>query len=192
MKKLMIALAAVAMATVASAATVKWNANGISEMGTSTLAGSSYAAYFVNSATLSRADMLATYYDTDKAQLDLSFLATTSAASGYSAPLRDNPSTGAGTGVTQGGTLTTSAGSSEAWTGYVVIVDATSYDKANNAFVTSELTKSTGATGQAATLQFSSLTGTQTASNWYAVPEPTSGLLMLLGMAGLALRRRRA
>ena len=38
-------------------------------------------------------------------------------------------------------------------------------------------------------------TATQTASNWVggeAVPEPTSGLLMLLGMAGLALRRRRA
>ena len=33
-----------------------------------------------------------------------------------------------------------------------------------------------------------------TAAGWYtaAVPEPTSGLLMLLGMAGLALRRRRA
>ena len=31
-------------------------------------------------------------------------------------------------------------------------------------------------------------------SGWYSqsVPEPTSGLLMLLGMAGLALRRRRA
>ena len=28
--------------------------------------------------------------------------------------------------------------------------------------------------------------------SWVAVPEPTSGLLMLLGMAGLALRRRRA
>jgi len=27
---------------------------------------------------------------------------------------------------------------------------------------------------------------------WVAVPEPTSGLLMLLGMAGLALRRRHA
>lgn len=29
-------------------------------------------------------------------------------------------------------------------------------------------------------------------SSWSTVPEPTSGLLMLLGMAGLALRRRRA
>ena len=28
--------------------------------------------------------------------------------------------------------------------------------------------------------------------SWTAVPEPTSGLLMLLGMAGLALRRKHA
>lgn len=33
---------------------------------------------------------------------------------------------------------------------------------------------------------------TQNASNWAAVPEPTSGLLMLLGVAGLALKRKRA
>lgn len=31
---------------------------------------------------------------------------------------------------------------------------------------------------------------TQNSGNWSAVPEPTSGLLLLLGMAGLALRRR--
>ena len=43
------------------------------------------------------------------------------------------------------------------------------------------------------TLGFGNMaSATQTASNWVAVPEPTSGLLMLLGMAGLALRRRRA
>lgn len=33
---------------------------------------------------------------------------------------------------------------------------------------------------------------TATQGNWTAVPEPTSGLLILLGMAGLALKRKRA
>lgn len=33
---------------------------------------------------------------------------------------------------------------------------------------------------------------TQNTGNWSAVPEPTSGLLLLLGMAGLALKRKRA
>ena len=35
-------------------------------------------------------------------------------------------------------------------------------------------------------------TATQNASNWQVVPEPTSGLLLLLGVAGLALKRKRA
>lgn len=35
-------------------------------------------------------------------------------------------------------------------------------------------------------------TYTSNASNWQAVPEPTSGILLLLGVAGLALKRKRA
>ena len=35
-------------------------------------------------------------------------------------------------------------------------------------------------------------TATQAAGNWQSVPEPTSGLLLLLGKAGLALKRKRA
>ena len=35
-------------------------------------------------------------------------------------------------------------------------------------------------------------TQTKNASNWAAVPEPTSGLLLLLGVAGLTLKRKRA
>lgn len=45
---------------------------------------------------------------------------------------------------------------------------------------------------QTATVAFSNMaTATQAASSWVAVPEPTSGLLMLLGLSGLALKRKR-
>lgn len=43
------------------------------------------------------------------------------------------------------------------------------------------------------TIAFGNLkTATTTGGGWQSVPEPTSGLLMLLGMAGLALKRKRA
>ena len=40
--------------------------------------------------------------------------------------------------------------------------------------------------------EFTGAYGAFTASGWTAAPEPTSGLLLLIGVAGLALRRKRA
>ena len=60
----------------------------------------------------------------------------------------------------------------------------------------STLTKEIGASTATVTFMAGNAASTlNNASNWKsygAVPEPTSGLLMLLGMAGLALRRKRA
>ena len=49
-------------------------------------------------------------------------------------------------------------------------------------------------TATPATVTYASKTEMATASNWQtlAVPEPTSGLLMLVGLGALALRRKRA
>ena len=41
-------------------------------------------------------------------------------------------------------------------------------------------------------LSFDNGTYAVNGAGWYAVPEPTSGLLLLLGVAGLALKRKRA
>ena len=64
----------------------------------------------------------------------------------------------------------------------------------NGKMFTSDVKSNVKAVGTGtATIGFGNMsTATQNASNWAAVPEPTSGLLMLLGLAGLALKRKRA
>ena len=78
----------------------------------------------------------------------------------------------------------------------MVILNAETIEAATKMVITAEMTgTASGATGTAGKMSFGSLGElTGNAANWQtvSVPEPTSGLLMLLGIAGLALKRRRA
>ena len=70
---------------------------------------------------------------------------------------------------------------------YFVVFNNADATQATEYAMVSELNKAYS--GMAAKF---SVAGNFSGATWQSVPEPTSGLLMLLGMAGLALRRRRA
>lgn len=179
MKKLMIMAVALGIAAIANAASVNWTANQIYKPGTTTAA--SMLLFCFDSSTFSYADAQAAVAagKTDFLANALNPSGTASTATGK---LAAN-----GIGTVENGS---------AMTGYMVILDAATVADATKMVLTSELTgTASGATGTAGKMSFGSLAAlTSNASNWQtvAVPEPTSGLLMLLGIAGLALKRRRA
>ena len=174
MKKIMIALAAFALAVSAQAATVSWKV---------TTGGSDYAGMTVYA-----------FANTTTATI-LSACAS-GAESDWSALFAD-ASVGANSGS---GTRLTAAGDNNGLkaddTLTFVIVDG---DVANgsNYYVFDSVTIPAAnvyeppTAGAALSMKASALTVAGQGA-FTAVPEPTSGLLMLVGLAGLALRRRRA
>ena len=187
MKKLLI-IAAVALAAVCTqAAQFSWSALQIKDGYNSEKEGytaaniSGVTAYLIMSAELAQADFIAGAKDKTYTAANIGTYASSSktVASG-------NVTTTAFTYATN-----VAVGGSES--AYFVVFNSdgsavyTSAEKSATVLETgaSAFSFGTQATGSA-TL------GTGTAGSWTAVPEPTSGLLLLLGMAGLALKRKRA
>lgn len=179
MKKLLIMAVAVASAVMANAASVNWTASNVYQPGTTTAAAQLLFCFDSSEYSYATAQAAVAAGKTD-------FLANAL-----------NPT---GTKTTSAGKLSASGvgtvADGSAMTGYMVILNAETIEAATKMVITSELTgTASGATGTPGKMAFGSLaTLTSTAANWQtvAVPEPTSGLLMLLGIAGLALKRRRA
>lgn len=186
MKRLVIALAAIAASVAANAASINWTAakgylyDGNGDSAAKITSGTAYLVL----ASYSQGDLVSAF----------------AAANGDAATTLASITTlgtgdiGSNARIAEGTGTTTSTDSITAY--FVVFNDDKMYisDTAASSFdglaqshdlpFTTSMTSSSKLTFQAA--------DGYSAAGWYAVPEPTSGLLMLLGMAGLALRRKRA
>ena len=187
MKKIMIALAIATMSVVANANAVKWGVAAVSPSSGAT-ATTDYTAYlFIASDTSSTFSTYTLAAITEA--LSAGDTSVLSSAAGYANAGSIVATTGKANWTTQ--TLATEIDAGNTLSAFLVIVDDTqsNYLVAQNNG--SEIMTKTVSSGSAA---YSFTFGSQAsnANTWQAIPEPTSGLLMLVGLAGLALRRRRA
>ena len=189
MKKLMI-VAAVALAAIGlNAATVNWGAS----------KGYLYDGASGNKVTSGSAYLMFVTADYTQSDLVAAFKAADGKADATIAAMSASGAMAAGTGTI--GSNARIEGSStygltaDASAYFVVFADNKMYVSITGDAVYDPVT-------QEADLSFASISSSSkldlqasagySSAGWYAVPEPTSGLLMLLGMAGLALRRKRA
>lgn len=191
MKKLVIAAAATVLAVVANAASVKWASGTVYTAADAEGTTGSGTSYRANAGTRLVTAYLYTLTETQyNTALTMSTEDLYKTYSSTTATLSKGTTAMGVADITQSGLPDGTTESPQTIYGLVLYVDtatAASYDGVD-AFVKSYVGTATwqNTTGANLTMLASSQ------ANWTAVPEPTSGLLMLLGMAGLALRRRRA
>lgn len=182
MKKLMVAAVAIAMAIASQAATVNWTATAV-YTGNATDKASGIAYFMVTDAQPTSAFTTGLTHAQLTDLVGSAYSWTPSTAGTYSVP-----TTAAVANATLG------LEDSHAYTAYLVIFDGATIDASKNFYVSNAKDFSTmGGTTNIGVSFGSQKTASQNAANWTEIaPEPTSGLMMLLGMGVLALRRRRA
>lgn len=183
MKKMIVALAAVALAACANAATFSWatyTGQYVYQAGTS-LKLSGATAYLFDTSTITQELLISGILDNGKSLTSydsLSFNTTSTSGVLAKKEFTADDSVNLYFAIMDGDNLFVSS-----------VVPGTGSDVGTTALTF----KGISTASKAEAIEWagaSSFAG----AGWYtqSVPEPTSGLLMLLGMAGLALRRRRA
>ena len=172
MKKLMIVLAAIALAGATQAASLTWSILNMQAQGVE--AGWLVALYDSS-----------TTFDYAKAK------------DGTLAPLYSGAAYTSGTTIRAGESGVGSYAIGDTASAYAVIFNAATVADATKVMVSDVQSATVGSAGNNITLAFGSMASTGTTnkfrnSTFVDAPEPTSGLLMLVGFGALALRRRKA
>ena len=176
MKKLIIALATVAFATIVEAATCNWTATQITYATTSGTP-SSYAAYLIDASVVGRTTMIDALTAGDTSLLTGAAIVRTATPVAQGTDYMRISSTGFGD-YTAGDT----------YSYYTIVLDNTVPASAAYFLATAEKANVEVPSSGSMNMAF----GSQASNAWQAIPEPTSGLLLLVGGALLALKRKRA